>query len=196
MHSFKERLKFILELDKMKKVERRTLITDSSRRENDAEHSFHIAVMAASMIDLAAQKEKIDVNRVVKMLVVHDLIEIYAGDTFAYDVDANVGKAEREKESADKLYSMLPQEIGTELRALWEEFDAMETPDARYAAALDRLQPFIHNMQTNYHTWYEGNVSKEQVLKRVGIVKTEIPSAWEYVENSINQAIKDGAIRE
>lgn len=195
MNPFNERLKFILEIDKMKHIERRTLITDSSRHENDAEHSFHIAVMAASMIDLAAEKEKIDVNRVVKMLIVHDLIEIYAGDTFAYDVVANADKTEREQKAADKLYSMLPKEIGTELRLLWEEFDKMQTPDSRYAAALDRLQPFIHNINTNYHTWYEGNVTKEQIYKRIGIVKTAIPSAWQYVESSVNKAIEEGAIK-
>lgn len=196
MNSFNDRLKFIIELDKMKHVERRTLIIDSSRRENDAEHSFHIAVMAASMIDLAAEKEKIDVNRVVKMLVVHDLIEIYAGDTFAYDTQANLDKEKREQESADKVYSMLPEEIGKELRALWEEFDEMQTPDAKYAAALDRLQPFIHNMNTNYHTWYEGKVTKKQVYERMAVIEKAIPAAWEYIESSVAQAVKDGAIKE
>lgn len=190
--NFEKQLKFITEIDRMKHILRRTLLVDGSRRENDAEHSWHIGVMAMLLREYA--DPAVDVERVVKMCLVHDLIEIYAGDTFAFDVSANVDKAEREKASADKLYALLPPEQGSELRALWEEFDAEQTLDAQYAAAMDHLQPFIHNVMTDGHTWKEGHVTREQVYARMAIVKAATPALWPFVENSINQGIEAGII--
>ncbi|MEG2234338.1 MAG: HD domain-containing protein, partial [Oscillospiraceae bacterium] len=145
---FEKQLRFIVEIDKMKNIFRKTLIIDGTRRENDAEHSWHIAVMAILLSEYCKDKS-VDIMRAVKMALVHDLIEIYAGDTFAYDEAGNSTKEERERDAADRLYALLPQEQGAELRALWEEFDAEITPDARYAAAMDHLQPFIHNYMTD-----------------------------------------------
>lgn len=139
-------LRFLTEIDKAKLILRRTLLTDGSRRENDAEHSWHLAVMAAVLQEHA--REPFSMERVLKMTLIHDLVEIYAGDTFAFDTAANAGKEDRETAAADRLFALLPPDQGQELRALWEEFDAMETADARYAAALDRLQPFLHNLCT------------------------------------------------
>ena len=147
-------LKWTAEIDKMTHVNRRTVLIDGSRRENDAEHSWHIAVMAILFKDYAI--ENVDIGRAVKMCVVHDLIEIYAGDTFAFDPKANEDKAIREEKAADKLYSQLPSDLGKEIRDLWEEFDCMNTPDSKYAACMDRLQPFLHNTLTNGFTWVEG----------------------------------------
>ena len=148
-----QQLRFTAEIDKMTSILRRTMLVDGSRRENDAEHSWHIAVMALIFEEYAA--EPVDISRAVKMCVVHDLIEIYAGDTFAYDATGNADKAEREAASADKLFAQLPAEQGAEIRSLWEEFDAIQTPDAKYAACMDRLQPFLHNTLTDGHTWVE-----------------------------------------
>lgn len=185
-------LVFIAEMDKMKNILRRTLITDSSRRENDAEHSWHIALMAVILEEYAAKP--VNMSRVLSMLVIHDLIEIYAGDTFAFDVEANMEKESKEKVAADKLFSILPDEQGIKLRSLWEEFDAMNTDDSIFAASLDRLQPFIHNTLTNGHTWKIAKVKKEQVYKRMEPVKIGIPYIWEWVEQQIQTAINKGLI--
>jgi putative hydrolase of HD superfamily len=122
-------LKFLAEADKMKNILRQTYITDKSRQENSAEHSWHFALTALILYEYCGI-EGVDINRVIKMALVHDLVEIYAGDTPAYDTDGNVDKDEREKEAADKLFSFLPDDQAAEYRSLWEEFDRMETPDA------------------------------------------------------------------
>ena len=154
-------LLFTAEIDQLTQIARRTVLIDKSRRENDAEHSWHIAVMA--MLFKEYVKEPVDVGRVVQMCVVHDLIEIYAGDTFAYDEKGNMDKEERERLAADKLFSLIPEEQGKMIRDLWEEFDAMETADSKYAACMDRLQPFYHNTLTDGHTWVEGNATRAAV---------------------------------
>lgn len=168
---FEKQLRFLIEADKMKNVLRQTLIADGSRQETDAEHSWHFALMAMTLFDHAKEKDKISIDRVIRMALVHDLVEVYAGDTFCYDVTANLDKAEREAAAADKLFGLLPEEQGREYRALWEEFDAKTTPDAAYAAAIDRLQPLINNHLTDGHTWKKGNVRAEQVYKRMEPVK-------------------------
>lgn len=189
-----KQLSFIVEIDKIKNVFRRTLLVDGTRRENDAEHSWHLAIMAMLLTEYADNKE-FSLEKVIKMVTIHDLIEIYAGDTFAFDVKGNQDKAEREKLSADKLFSQLPPNQQTELRSLWEEFDKEESADARYAAAMDRLQPFIHNLCTQGHTWVLGKVTKEQVLKRSGLVMQVIPALKTWMENQIEQAIQKGWIQ-
>ena len=177
----------------MTSVLRRTMLIDGSRRENDAEHSWHIAVMALIFNEYAS--EIVDVSRAVKMCVVHDLIEIYAGDTFAYDVAGNQDKAEREAASADKLFAQLPSELGIEIRALWEEFDAVQTPDAKYAACMDRLQPFLHNTLTAGHTWVEGGTCRAQVEKRMAIIKDFMPEVYKWVEKNLDNAVEKGWLK-
>lgn len=188
-----QQLKFVAEIDKMTQIFRRTMLIDGSRRENDAEHSWHIAVMALLFSDYV--KEKPDLGRVVKMLVVHDLVEIYAGDTFAFDVEANKSKEENEIAAADKLFSQLPEEQGKEIRSLWEEFDEMKTPDSIYANCMDRVQPFLHNTLTTGATWVEGGVAKSQVEKRLAVVKENMPELWNWLEINIAEAIKNGWIK-
>ena len=179
-------LLFTAEIDRMTSVLRRTLLVDGSRRENDAEHSWHIAVMAMLFSEYAP--EPVDIGRAVRMCVVHDLVEIEAGDTFAYDASGNEDKAEREKAAADKLFSSLPEEQGNMIRTLWEEFDAMETADAKYAACMDRLQPFLHNTLTDGHTWVEGNVDRSMVEKRMGIIKEYMPEVYKWIEANLDHA--------
>lgn len=188
-----QQLKFVAEIDKMTQIFRRTMLVDGSRRENDAEHSWHIAVMALLFTEYVKQKP--DVGRAVKMLVVHDLIEIYAGDTFAFDVEGNKTKEQNEAAAADKLFAQLPTEQGAEIRALWEEFDDMKTPDSIYANCMDRIQPFLHNTLTTGATWKEGQVSKKQVEQRLAIVKENMPDLWSWVEINIDNAIKHGWIK-
>ena len=183
-------LTFTGEIDKMTSVLRRTLLIDKSRRENDAEHSWHIAVMAMLFSEYA--KEKPDIGRVVQMCVVHDLVEIYAGDTFAYDVTGNQDKEEREQKAADKLFALLPPDQGEMIRSLWEEFDAMETVDAKYAACMDRLQPFFHNTLTDGHTWVEGGTCRAQVEQRTAVIKEVMPEVYKWIEASIDRAIESG----
>ncbi len=186
-------LRFSAEIDKMTSVYRRTMLVDGSRRENDAEHSWHIAVMALLFSEYA--KEPADIGRVVKMCVVHDLVEIIAGDTFAYDSTANRDKAQREQKAADILFGMLPEDQGRALRALWEEFDAAETPDAKYAACMDRLQPFLHNTLTEGHTWKEGNTDRAAVEKRMAILKEWMPEVYGWMSENMDHAIEMGWLR-
>ena len=191
---FEKQLDFLILIDKMKNIERQTLIADGSRRETDAEHSWHIAVMALLLKEYAA--ETIDVDRVVRMLLVHDLVEVYAGDTFCYDVQGNLDKQKREQEAADRLFSMLPDDQRDEIRGLFEEFDRMDTPDSRFAAALDRLQPIINNHLTNGHTWRKGHVKSAQVYERMVPVKQATPELWPLVERIVAHGIEIGALKE
>lgn len=194
MERLDQQLKFTAEIDKMTSILRRTMLIDKSRRENDAEHSWHIAVMALLFEEYVS--EPVDIGHVVKMCVVHDLIEIYAGDTFAYDVEGNKSKAEREEKAADRLFALLPEEQGAYIRALWEEFDGMETADSKYAACLDRLQPFFHNTLTEGHTWVEsGTTDRAAVEKRMSIVKKFMPKVYPWVEKNIDNAIAKGWLK-
>ena len=190
----KRQLQFLSEADKMKSVLRQTLLSDKSREETDAEHSWHFALMAMTLFEYAGF-EGVDINRVIKMALVHDLVEIYAGDTFAYDIKGNESKERRECEAADKLFSMLPGGQANEYRALWEEFDCMETPDAMYASAVDRLQPFLGNYLTEGHTWLKHGVSVDQVYQRMAPVKTALPKLWEFVEYVIHDSCMKGYLK-
>ncbi|MBQ7464237.1 MAG: HD domain-containing protein [Lachnospiraceae bacterium] len=189
-----QQLLFTAEIDKMTSILRRTVLIDKSRRENDAEHSWHIAVMAMLFSEYAS--EPVDTGRAVQMCLVHDLVEIYAGDTFAFDVEGNKGKEDREKMAADRLFSMLPEDQGKMIRLLWEEFDAMETADAKYAACMDRLQPFFHNTLTDGHTWVQAGADRAAVEKRDAIIKEFMPRVYEWIDDNIDQAIKNGWIKE
>lgn len=189
-----KQLQFIMEIDKMKNILRRNVIADKTKRENDAEHSWHMGVMAMILFEYA-QRDKVDILRALKMILVHDLVEVYAGDTFAYDASANVDKLAREMEAADRLFGLLPDDQGCELRALWEEFDSMETPDSIYAAAIDRLQPFLLNYHTDGYTWNLGNVTSSQVYKRIEQVKFALPALWETVQTMLEDCVKRGILR-
>ena len=185
-------LRFTAEIDKMTSVYRKTLLIDRSRAENDAEHSWHIAVMALLFEEYAV--EKVDLRHAIEMLVVHDLIEIYAGDTFAYDVEGNKTKAAREEEAARKLFSILPEEQGKKIRALWEEFDAHATPDARYADCLDKLQPYFHNILTEGFTWRNAiagkRTTRKQVAQRMSPLKDFMPEVYKWVQRSMEIAVE------
>lgn len=190
---FEQQMCFLVEIDQMKNVLRQTLLADGSRRESDAEHSWHLAMYAMLLSEYAP--ELVDVSRVVRMVLVHDLIEIYAGDTFCYDKEGNQDKAAREKAAADRLYALLPADQAAEYRALWEEFDRMDTPDSRFAAALDRIQPIINNYLTEGHTWKLGHVTSTQVYERMAPVKNGLPEAWKMVEWILHDSIEKGFLQ-
>ena len=190
----KRQLQFLAESDKMKNILRQTYVTDKSRRENSAEHSWHFALTALTLYEYCGI-EGVDINRVIKMALVHDLVEIYAGDTPAYDAKGNVDKDEREKEAADKLFSLLPDEQAAEYRSLWEEFDRMETPDAFYGSAVDRLQSFHNIYLSGAHPWIKYAVTADKIYKRMMPVKTALPELWEYVERVVNEGIEKGYIK-
>lgn len=187
-----QQLKFTAEIDQMTSVYRRTLLISGERRENDAEHSWHIAVMALLFKEYCVEEP--NVERAIKMCVVHDLIEIYAGDTFAYDPQGNESKAGREKAAADRLFAQLPPEQGAEIRALWEEFDAAETTDSKYAACLDRIQPFLHNTLTEGHTWRNGGAVRSQVENRMAIVRDFMPEVYTWISRNLDRGVAMGWI--
>lgn len=189
----KKQLEFLVEIDKMKNVLRRTLIVDGSRRENDAEHSWHLAMLAMVLEEYS--EREINISRVVRMCLVHDLVEVYAGDTFAYDEKGYEDKLARETAAADKLFSKLPTEQGEEFRALWEEFDEAQTADAMYAAAMDRLQPMMNNFLTDGHTWKEGKVTSDKVLDRMQPIKKATPELWQVVEYIVSTSIERGILQ-
>ncbi|GAP98775.1 HD domain-containing protein [Leptolyngbya sp. NIES-2104] len=185
-------IQFIVEIDKLKHVLRQTLLMDKSRRENDAEHSWHLAMMAIVLSEYA--DPQVNLLRVLKMVLIHDLVEIDAGDTFCYDAIAVQDQSDREQKAADRLFGMLPENLEQELRSLWEEFDAKETLDAQFATALDRLQPLLHNYYTQGGTWKMANVTEAQVRKRMAPVLIGSSVLGEFVEELIQDAIRKGFI--
>lgn len=180
------RVRFVVEADRLKSVLRRTRLVDGSRHENSAEHSWHLALMAVVLAGDAAPEA--DLVRVLKMLLVHDVVEIDAGDTFAYDAVHRLDQAEREARAADRLFGLLPAPEGEELRALWEEFEAGESADARFAVALDRFQPLLQNLYGGGGTWREHGVTRAQVLRRMAPIEHGAPALWPLVV-----ALVDGA---
>ena len=180
-----QQIAFLVEADRLKNVLRRTLLTDASRRENTAEHSWHLAL--AAMVLAEYSPVAIDLPRVLRMLIVHDLVEIDAGDTFAYDKEGNATKKDREQRGADRIFGLLPAEMGSDLRALWEEFETQVTPDACFANAVDRVGPFLQNTATNGGTWRIYKLSREEVLARMDPVRTALPAVWPKVLGAIDE---------
>lgn len=183
-------LTFAAEIDRLKTVIRQTLLVDGSRLENTAEHSWHLAVMAVILAEHGPPG--LDVVRVIRMTLVHDIVEVDAGDTYCYDSAANVGRADRERAAADRLFGLLPPDQSAELRGLWEEFEARLTPEARFAAALDRLQPLVNNYLTEGRSWRQHGVTRPQVIERCRPIAEGSPALWEYAEWLINDAVARG----
>lgn len=183
-------LEFILELDKLKTVLRQTLLADSSRRENDAEHSWHVAAMALLLAEHAPAGA--DPVRAMKMLIFHDVVEIDAGDTFIHDDKGNEDKEAREQAAAERLYGLLPADQGAEFKSLWQEYEDRQTPTARYADALDRFQPIMNNFATQGGTWKPHKVTADKVLKLVERIKAGAPALGEHAEALVGEAVAKG----
>ncbi len=161
---FTRQIAFLLELDKLKNIYRQTLVLHEDRAENDAEHSFHLAMLTCILAEHASTP--IDVLHTMKMVLVHDVVEIDAGDTYCYDTKGYEDKAQREQAAADRLFALLPDDQCTEYRALWEEFEARQTPEAKFANALDRIQPMLLNYKKGGISWKKHGISEQQVAKR------------------------------
>ena len=155
---------FFREIDKEKFIGRQTYLTDGVRKENDAEHAWHMAIMTVLLAGYA--NEKIDVLKTVTMLLIHDIVEIDAGDTYAYDEDAKKTQREREVKAADRIFGLLPEKQGKEFRALWEEFEAQETAESKFARTMDNIQPIMLNAATDGKAWVEHGVHLAQIMKR------------------------------
>lgn len=193
MERLKQQIDFVMEIDKLKHIYRQNLVADGSRRENDVEHSWHLAIMAVLLREYTPVA--VDLTKVMKMVLLHDLVEIDAGDTFAYDAEAGFDKEEREKAAADRLYGLLPPDQEAEFRALWEEFEAKESPEAKFATCLDRMQPLLNNYHTEGGTWQTHDVRSAAVRKRMEPVGEGAPKLGEYVEMLIEDAIVQGILK-
>jgi putative hydrolase of HD superfamily len=192
---FKQQIEFILEVDKLKQVLRQTILMDKSRRENSAEHSWHIA-LTVMVLSEYARDAAIDFFRVMKILLIHDLIEIDAGDTYCYDEQGRKDQVQREKFAADRIFSILPPDQARTFRELWDEFEDRKTPESRFANALDRVQPLLHNYFTRGQTWQENDIKSDQVKSRMQPVDDGAPILWEYVRSLIDDAVKKGFLSE
>jgi len=187
---FERQIQFIIEIDKLKTILRRTYLIHGERSENTAEHSWHLAIMAILLAEHA--NEPVNVARVIKMVLVHDIVEIDAGDTYFYDTAAALDKSEREHRAADRLFGILPPDQGSELRALWEEFEAGHTPDARFALALDRFMPQLHNYHTHGRSWAEHGITADRVLERNECMAEGSAKLWECARGLLQDAVAKG----
>lgn len=192
MTDFEKQIAFIMELDKIKKIGRQTYLSDASRKENDAEHSWHLALMAFVLADYA--NEPIDVLKTMKMVLLHDVIEIDAGDTYAYDTEANKTKRDRELKAADRIFGMLPEAQATEYRKIWDEFEEMETAEAKFANMLDKVQPLLLNDASGGKSWEEHGVKKSQVMARNARVHEGSEEIWAYAKALIERNAKAGKL--
>lgn len=177
-------MRFALEIDKLKNVLRRTYVTESGRAENSAEHSWHIVLMAVALSE-HSNFPRLDVLRVIKMLLIHDVVEIDAGDTFGYDTAGHADKREREVKAAERIFGLLPPDQATDFRALWEEFEASETPEAKFALAMDRVQAVMLNIAAAGGAWKEHGISVERILERNAAIGEGAKSVWDAIKLEI-----------
>lgn len=189
----KKQMEFVLELDKLKHVMRQSYVADGSRHENDTEHSWHLALMAMLLSEYA--NEKVDMLQVIKMVLIHDAVEIDAGDTYAYDTAGNATKRQREVAAAERIFNILPEDQAEEMRNLWEEFEACDTPEAKFANVLDRVQPLMLNDITGGRAWREHDIAVSQVLERNKKTRDGSEELWEYVKDIIDKNERLGNLR-
>lgn len=186
-------LDFIIEIDKLKGILRRTHPMGAARYENSAEHSWQLALMALTLAEHA--NETVDVVHVMRMLLIHDIVEIDAGDTFCYDEDGHLDKAERETRAATRIFGLLPVDQGAELRALWDEFEERRTPEAQFANALDRLMPVLHNIYNGGGSWTENDIERSQVMARCRPICDGSEALWRVAESIIDLGVEKGYLR-
>jgi len=190
MSRLNQQIQFILEIDKLKSVLRQTMLLTGERRENTAEHSWHIAMIAVTLAEYSNQP--IDVAHVVKMLLIHDIVEIDAGDTFGYDVVGYEDKAAREQAAAARIFGLLPPDQRDEYQAIWQEFEARQTAEAKFANVADRLMPIMHNFHTEGNAWQRHGITKSQVIQRIKPMADGSEALWQFTETLINEAVEKG----
>lgn len=188
-----QQLRFLLEIDRLKEIRRQNITTAGRRPETDAEHAWHIATMAVVLAE-HANTPGLDVLRVVKMLLIHDLVEIDAGDTFAYDTAGIATQHARELKAAERIFPLLPKDQAAEYRALWDEFEARQTPEARFAYALDRIQPILLNAHTDGYSWNQHGVTADRVLARNAGAAEGSAVLWEEAQRVIAAAVRGGIL--
>ena len=189
----KKQMDFIRETDREKSVFRQTWLSDGSRKENDAEHSWHLALMAMLLSEYA--NESVNTEHVMAMVLIHDLVEIDAGDTYAYDEEGNKTKREREVRVAQRLFSILPKDQGEKLRALWEEFEEAKTPEAKFTNTLDKCQPILLNDASGGKSWHEHTVYESQIMKRNEKTPEGSETLWAYFKKILEKNIANGNIK-
>lgn len=189
---FGQRIDFLLEIDKLKTIIRRSRIADGSRLENTAEHSWHLGMVAMVMADRS--DAAVDLPRVIAMLLVHDIVEVDAGDTFAYDTAGHEDKQERERLAADRIFALAPAAVAVELRAMWDEYEARETASAQFAYACDRLQPIMLNATTGGASWQEHRINQRQVRAFNEPIEQASADSWQFVRSLIDAAVDEGVL--
>ncbi len=194
MERMSRQLEFLMEIDKVKNIFRQTWLADGNRKENDAEHSWHLAVAAFLLKEYAAQEA--DVLKVILMVLIHDLVEIDAGDTYAYDAKGAETKRAREEAAAERIFGILPEDQGLYFRELWEEFERYESADAKYAHLLDNFQPLLLNHESGGLSWREHGVKKSQIYKRNEKIEETSPQVWEKMKEIIDQHIQLGDVKD
>ena len=190
---FSEQIEFLLEMDRMKNIWRQTLVLHEDRQENDAEHAWHLAMLALILHEYA--NEPVDLKTVLATVLIHDVVEIDAGDTFAYDAAGNATKAAREQKAADRLYGLLPEEQGKWLRKLWDDFEAQSTPEARFANALDRIQPLMLNYKKGGISWQRHGTKRTQVEGRMQAVYDGSQVLGDFAMEIIRRAAEEGILK-
>ena len=194
MTRLEKQIQFIVEVDKVKNIFRQTYLADGERKENDAEHSWHLALSAILLKEYVS--EEIDLLKVITMVLIHDIVEIDAGDTYAYDSVGAKDKRKREEKAADRIFNILPTEQGQYFRELWEEFESYETEDAKYAHLLDNFQPMLLNDASKGKSWSEHQVKKEQIYKRNERIADTSETIWEEMQRIVEKNIQLGNICE
>ena len=189
----KKQMEFLLEVDKLKFIQRQTYLSDGKRKENDAEHSWHLAMMAVLLAEHS--NEELDLVKVITMVLIHDIVEIDAGDTYAYDAAGNESKRQREVKAANRIFHILPQDQAKKLRDIWEEFEAYETPEAKFAHVCDNVQPLMLNDATKGLSWKEHEVKKSQVLARNQRIAQGSVTMRNYVDEMINKNVESGNLK-
>lgn len=188
-----QQIAFIKEIDKIKYIERRTKLFNSDRRENDAEHSWHLALMALVLAQHA--NEPIDILKVIKMLLIHDLVEIDAGDTFLFDTTKNHDNTAEERTAAARIFGLLPEKQAEEFKAIWEEFEARQTAEAKFARSMDRLEPLLQNVSNKGGTWQEYDVPFSVVYEKQSVHKYSSEIIWNYAQDIMNESVNNGFLK-
>ena len=188
-----KQIDFIKEIDKIKYVQRRTKLFNSNRPENDAEHSWHLAMMVLVLAEHS--NETLDIVKTLKMVLIHDIVEIDAGDTFIYDAVKAHSNTEEERLAAERIFGLLPPGQAEEFIAVWEEFEAGKTKEARFARSVDRLQPLLQNLSNNGGTWTEFGIDYEKVYQKKKVIKQGSQLLWDYAKNLINESVEKGILK-
>ena len=191
--NLQKQIAFIKEIDKIKYIQRRSKLFNSDRRENDAEHSWHLAMMAIVLADHS--NKTIDLLKVLKMVLIHDIVEIDAGDTFVYDTTKNHSNTDEELIAAKRIFGLLPEEQAEELIAIWEEFEEGETDEAKFAKSMDRFEPLLQDATNDGGTWMEYNVPYQNVYDMNKVIKNGSTTIWNYAKNLIDESVEKGFLK-